>query len=283
MKEKKKTEKIKKIKEPKWLWAALWPAVLSVVFTALVKFGDGKISLLTYSLGSFAIFYLINWLIKYKHVKWLALFAIANVPMATMSILIKVVGNQPFNAIHYAIFFSLLLGAVLLALWIALHYQLIEKPSRSSFTAKKLVFNLVRVLAGVVLLLIGTIVAGMVKNATDAHIAENQASLNNMATQIPMLIFALTTVSAGFFEELTYRVAIFEEIFKGKMIYLAFIVSALIFALMHGPTDIYSWVSYGLMSLILTGFYAKYRNFYLNMCIHGAWNLLVVLIMLSQQ
>ncbi|MFQ9539678.1 MAG: CPBP family intramembrane glutamic endopeptidase, partial [Lactococcus lactis] len=49
---------------------------------------------------------------------------------------------------------------------------------------------------------------------------------------------------------------------------------------MHGPTDLYSWLTYGLMSLVLTSLYAKYRNFYLNMSVHLLWNLFGLVIAL---
>ena len=50
-----------------------------------------------------------------------------------------------------------------------------------------------------------------------------------------------------------------------------------------GPTDLYSWLTYGLMSLVLTSLYAKYRNFYLNMSVHLLWNLfgLVIALMIK--
>ncbi|HBC90147.1 MAG TPA: CPBP family intramembrane metalloprotease, partial [Lactococcus sp.] len=86
-------------------------------------------------------------------------------------------------------------------------------------------------------------------------------------------IFATQTIFAGFFEELTYRVGPFEILFEKNKI-LAFLTASLLFAAVHSPTDLYSWLLYGSMSLVLTSFYFKYRNFYLNMTIHMLWNFL---------
>lgn len=102
----------------------------------------------------------------------------------------------------------------------------------------------------------------------------NQAALNHIALQIPPFIFILTVVSAGFFEELVFRVGVFELLFKNvKNRYWPALVSVILFTLIHSPTDVFSSLTYGLLALILTGFYLRFKNFYLNMGMHMLLNL----------
>ncbi|MDR0297657.1 MAG: CPBP family intramembrane metalloprotease [Streptococcaceae bacterium] len=102
--------------------------------------------------------------------------------------------------------------------------------------------------------------------------SQNQQTLNTLAIQVPYLIYTLTTISAGFFEELLFRVGSFEILLKKHKIW-AFIVASVFFTIAHGPTKLTDVFAYGALALILTGFYAKYRNFYLNMTMHMLLNL----------
>ena len=109
----------------------------------------------------------------------------------------------------------------------------------------------------------------------------NQAGINDMANSVPYLLLAIPIVFAGFFEELTYRVGIFELLFP-KHKKLAFVISAFIFAFLHVSAgsllDWHAWLLYGAMSFVLTGLYYKWHNFYLNMSVHATYNFIGVVL-----
>ena len=135
-------------------------------------------------------------------------------------------------------------------------------------------FAPLKIIIGFALLFLVSILTGIFAQIINqSPTTSNQDSLNELQKVIPIAVFATQTLAAGFLEELVYRVGIFEVIFKNQK-YFAFLTALLLFAYMHGPTDLYSWLTYGLMSLVLTSLYAIYRNFYLNMSVHLLWILL---------
>ena len=141
-------------------------------------------------------------------------------------------------------------------------------------------FPPLKIIIGFALLFLVSILTGIFAQIINqSPTTSNQDSLNELQKVIPIAVFATQTLAAGFLEELVYRVGIFEVIFKNQK-YFAFLTALLLFAYMHGPTDLYSWLTYGLMSLVLTSLYAKYRNFYLNMSVHLLWNLFGLVIAL---
>lgn len=209
-------------------------------------------------------------LVVYNKGLWLVFFILSLVPTFTTLLLSK---NQTFTTIDTLIFFALFLLALLAAYFLARKIKIIPKINWKSFSFPK-------ILLGFFLLFFTSIATGIFAQIFhQSPNTANQDALNQLQKAIPLVVFGVQTVAAGFFEELTYRVAIFELVFK-KHPNFAFLTAFLLFAYMHGPTDLYSWLTYGLMSLVLTSFYAKYRNFYLNMSIHMAWNLFGILVAL---
>jgi membrane protease YdiL (CAAX protease family) len=106
---------------------------------------------------------------------------------------------------------------------------------------------------------------------TGTNGTENQELLNNIGKVLPPLVFVIMATSAGFFEELIFRVSLFELVFN-KWPKVAAVFAWALFTAAHSPTDFASFMTYGLMSLVLTGLYVKYRNFYLNLSVHFLWN-----------
>lgn len=207
-------------------------------------------------------------LVVYNKGLWLIFFVLSLIPTFTTLILSK---NSSFTTTDTLIFFVLFLLALFAAYLLARKIKIIPQINWKYFSLPK-------ILLGFVLLFLTSIATGIFAQIFhQSPNTANQDALDQLQKAIPLVVFGVQTVAAGFFEELTYRVAIFELVFK-KHPYFAFLTAFLLFAYMHGPTDLYSWLTYGLMSLVLTSFYAKYRNFYLNMSIHMAWNLFGILV-----
>lgn len=137
-------------------------------------------------------------------------------------------------------------------------------------------FHIGKIAAGFGLMFASTIISGIVMNLTGTKSTENQAVVDAIGKMLPPLVFFITTTSAGFFEELIFRVSSFELLFN-KWPKIAALFSWGLFTLAHNPTNIASFVTYGLMSIVLTGLYMKYRNFYLNMSVHFLWNAFVMI------
>lgn len=212
----------------------------------------------------------IGLIFAYHKSVWLVLFILSNLPMLVSTIFAS---QHHFSTLDTIIFFIIFIFTIISSYLIARKAELIPKLSWKYFPP-------VRIILGFVLLFLVSILTGIFAQIfNQSPTTTNQESLNELQKVIPIAVFATQTLAASFLEELVYRVGIFELIFKNQK-YFAFLTAMLLFAFMHGPTDIYSWLTYGLMSLVLTGLYAKYRNFYLNMSVHFLWNLFGLVIAL---
>lgn len=168
------------------------------------------------------------------------------------------------NLWKISLFVLIFIDCVLLSYHWARKHQLIPVINRRYFHFGKIA-------AGFGMMFATAIISGLIMQISGTHNTENQALLEETGKKLPPLVFFIMTTSAGFFEELIFRVGPFELLFN-KWPKIAEIVAWGLFTAAHGPTDFASFVTYGLMSLVLTGLYAKYRNFYLNMSVHFLWN-----------
>ena len=212
----------------------------------------------------------IGLIFAYRKGSWLILFILSNLPVLTTTLLSR---ERALTTTDSAVFFVIFLFSLSFSYYLARKIQIIPKVEWKYFSVPK-------TLTGFALIFFVSIATGLLAQVLHQTTSTaNQEALNKLQTMIPVAVFATQSLAAGFFEELVYRVGIFEIIFK-KHQKFAFVAAVLIFALMHSPTNLYSWLTYGLMSLVLTGIYAKYRNFYLNMSTHLLWNLFGLLITL---
>lgn len=241
----------------KYRWAFLIPLVL--IFAFAFTIGQKPITFASTA----AILYLIGWLFAYQKARWLIIFVLSLVPISLIQILQQI--SKHFTVYSTMTFFFILITCGILTFVLAKRWQIIEKPTKKSFPIGK-------ILLGFLFIFIASYLSNLIGGFFHTtETTQNQTALDSLSQQIPMIVFGAQVITAGFFEEITYRASIFELIFK-KYPIIAYIAAALIFTIMHGPTDIYSWLTYGSMSLVLTSFYAKYRNIYLNMSIHILWN-----------
>ncbi|MDR0299016.1 MAG: CPBP family intramembrane metalloprotease [Streptococcaceae bacterium] len=208
--------------------------------------------------------------------RWLWLLFLSNIPMSILGL---------FQSFNKSIGRSWLIDGIEIILWSVSIFFLIRLAYRSArkyniippFSWK--FFRWGRTILGAFLLIGSQITLSalwqnfVIHNSSNTT-TSNQASLNSLALMVPFVIYFLTTVLAGFFEELAFRVGIF-EILLPKHKKWAFTVSVILFASVHAPTNIISALIYGTMAIILTSFYFKYRNFYLNMSIHMLLNFVV--------
>ncbi|WP_172356289.1 CPBP family intramembrane glutamic endopeptidase [Lactococcus insecticola] len=180
--------------------------------------------------------------------------------------------HQHFHLWKILAFLLIFIVCVALSYDWARKHELIPKISLRQFPLGKIA-------TGFVLMLVTSMISGVIMSLTKTDTTENQAAVDAIGKALPPLVFFIMTVSAGFFEELVFRVSMFELLFN-KWPKVAMFFAWGLFTAAHMPTDIPSFLTYGLMSLVLTSLYTKYRNFYLNMSVHFLWNAVITLVLL---
>lgn len=79
----------------------------------------------------------------------------------------------------------------------------------------------------------------------------NQQLIEDLSRQLPVFfIFLAVVIGAPLGEELLCR-GFIPAVFSGRFELLGHVLGTLLFALLHGPTDVGSWLIYGGMGLIL--------------------------------
>lgn len=108
----------------------------------------------------------------------------------------------------------------------------------------------------------------------------NQKVLMEMMRQMPaVLMFLLAVISAPIEEELLFRYLIPKKIFQGHQ-KIGFTVGTLLFALIHMPTNVGSFVIYAGMGSILSYVYYKYNRFEYVVFLHFLNNFIGFLVLL---
>lgn len=109
----------------------------------------------------------------------------------------------------------------------------------------------------------------------------NQEFLNSL--DMPLIVYALLAVLvAPVIEELVMRGLLMGRVF-GQQSWFGLVVSSILFGLLHGPTDIGSWLMYGGMGLVFGYVYRRTGKFEYPLAIHALNNLLAVIFMALMQ
>ncbi|WEV61014.1 type II CAAX endopeptidase family protein [Streptococcaceae bacterium ESL0729] len=207
-----------------------------------------------------------------KKLNWIPLFILSQVPLPLMILIPKIRGHVSYDGLDYLIFF-VIFGLLFLATYLyARGLKIIPKFSKSYLDFKKIGI-------GFICLFLVSMVVNNLAGLLGTQETANQADLNSLLAGSPALIFAICTISAGFFEELVFRVGFF-ELLSPKNSKHAALLAIIVFTLMHGPTDLGSLLIYLSMSIVLTMLYYEYRNFYVNASVHALWNTMVTLLTL---
>lgn len=93
-----------------------------------------------------------------------------------------------------------------------------------------------------------------------------------------ILLFFSMVVMAPVMEELVFRGFIFKFFFREKPIY-AYLLSSLLFTLIHVPTDLISFVTYGSLALVMGFVYYKTNRIEMSMLTHAINNLLPAIVL----
>lgn len=108
----------------------------------------------------------------------------------------------------------------------------------------------------------------------------NQEALKAVMKEVPVAFVLLAAViGAPLGEELLCR-GLIPAVFSGRLEWLGHVLATLLFALLHGPTNLGSWVAYGGMGLVLALVRYKTGRLEYSVLAHFVNNLIALLSML---
>ncbi|MFP7494599.1 type II CAAX endopeptidase family protein [Terribacillus saccharophilus] len=104
--------------------------------------------------------------------------------------------------------------------------------------------------------------------------SENTSVLMEAVRQVPVFVL-IVVVCAPILEEIIFRKIIFGEIYKRTNFFVAVLVSALLFGLVHGEID--HLLTYFSMGVVFAALYVKTKRIIVPIMAHGLMNLTVVI------
>ena len=164
--------------------------------------------------------------------------------------------------------------------------------SFKKFKADRIFVNIKRVLAGVGIAFLLSCIAGIIEMTVCSNISvpANQSNVNGYFVDYPILAIIMSVIMGPFTEELIYRGILFRFFSKyGEL--CAVLVTGFLFGTMHmlssfGNTNILlflcQWLDYFLTGIFLGFIYKKYKNIWTNISIHGTWNLIGAVMILTK-
>lgn len=108
----------------------------------------------------------------------------------------------------------------------------------------------------------------------------NQELIEQISSQVPAIfMFLAVVVNAPLWEEIIFR-GLIPDVFNGRFILAGHALGTVSFALMHGPTNLPSWLVYGGMGLVIA--IVRYKSDRLEYAIltHGLNNMIAFVLMM---
>lgn len=153
----------------------------------------------------------------------------------------------------------------------------------SFFKAK----DLARLVLSYLVILVTNLLGSLLLRLTNEVTTNNQSILNGIVQNSSLIsTFFLLVLIAPICEEILCRGIIPKKIFRGKE-KLGFVVGAIVFALLHTPTNLPSVIIYGGMSTVLTWTAYKTERLEMSILLHMILNgiafcLLALLVLISR-
>ena len=153
----------------------------------------------------------------------------------------------------------------------------------SFFKAK----DLARLVLSYLVIFATNLLGSLLLRLTNEGTTNNQSTLNGLVQNSSLIsTFFLLVLIAPICEEILCRGIIPKKIFRGKE-KLGFVVGAIVFALLHMPTNLPSVIIYGGMSTVLTWTAYKTERLEMSILLHMILNgiafcLLVLLVLISR-
>ncbi|MGX7149084.1 CPBP family intramembrane glutamic endopeptidase [Enterococcus ureasiticus] len=205
------------------------------------------------------------------------LFLVSQVGMTAFSV-VKII-SQSMGETNLSLFVSILLILLVIGnIWllIFLGKKLEFLNLKWDFFTKR---NVGIILGGYILARVIAIGGTLLLNTQGSESTANDAVIQTIFTgENPLLIILLIGISAPIMEEIVFRGGIIGYWLE-KFPMVAIALSSISFGLIHGPTNLISFLIYGLMGLILSMAYYKTKRLEVSMSIHFLNNILAAIVL----
>ena len=214
---------------------------------------------------------------------WVLIFLIGLVLSQLPLILSALLSARQFPLLQSGLLVALLSVAILTVFIFGARKTEIATFNLSFFKAK----DLARLVLSYLVILTSNLFGSALLRLMNESTTSNQSTINNLVQNSSLISsFFLLVLIAPICEEILCRGIIPKKIFRGKE-KLGYLVGAVVFALLHTPTNLPSLLIYGGMSTVLT--WTAYRterlemSILLHMIVNGiAFCLLALLVLISR-
>lgn len=214
---------------------------------------------------------------------WVLIFLIGLVLSQLPLILSALLSAKQFPLLQSGLLVALLSVAILTVFIFSARKTEIATFNLSFFKAK----DLARLVLSYLVILTSNLFGSALLRLMNESTTSNQSTINNLVQNSSLISsFFLLVLIAPICEEILCRGIIPKKIFRGKE-KLGYFVGAVVFALLHTPTNLPSLLIYGGMSTVLT--WTAYRterlemSILLHMIVNGiAFCLLALLVLISR-
>ena len=214
---------------------------------------------------------------------WVLIFLIGLVLSQLPLILSALLSAEQFPLLQSGLLVALLSVAILTVFIFSARKTEIATFNLSFFKAK----DLARLVLSYLVIFTSNLFGSALLRLMNESTTSNQTTINNLVQNSSLISsFFLLVLIAPICEEILCRGIIPKKIFRGKE-KLGYLVGAVVFALLHTPTNLPSLLIYGGMSTVLT--WTAYRterlemSILLHMIVNGiAFCLLALLVLISR-
>lgn len=214
---------------------------------------------------------------------WVLIFLVALVLSQLPLILSALLSARQFPLLQSGLLVALLSVAILAVFIFSARKTEIATFNLSFFKAK----DLARLVLSYLVIFTSNLFGSALLRLMNESTTSNQSTINNLVQNSSLISsFFLLVLIAPICEEILCRGIIPKKIFRGKE-KLGYLVGAVVFALLHTPTNLPSLLIYGGMSTVLT--WTAYRterlemSILLHMIVNGiAFCLLALLVLISR-
>ena len=214
---------------------------------------------------------------------WVLIFLIGLVLSQLPLILSALLSARQFPLLQSGLLVALLSVAILTVFIFSARKTEIASFNLSFFKAK----DLARLVLSYLVIFTSNLFGSALLRLMNESTTSNQTTINNLVQNSSLISsFFLLVLIAPICEEILCRGIIPKKIFRGKE-KLGYLVGAVVFALLHTPTNLPSLLIYGGMSTVLT--WTAYRterlemSILLHMIVNGiAFCLLALLVLISR-
>ncbi|MCR8968228.1 CPBP family intramembrane glutamic endopeptidase [Streptococcus zalophi] len=207
---------------------------------------------------------------------WTGVLILGQLPLVFFAGMNQLV-NSDFDLFQIIVTILIQLATFFAFLYFAVKKQFISLKEKLSPLTTILV-----VAIGYPVILLGSILGSLFISADGQATTDNQQIILDLISRVPMVImFVMIVIGAPIMEELLFRKFLPHYLFKNRPT-LGLIVGGILFALFHMPTNLGSFIIYGLMSTVLTFVVYKTKRIEYSIILHFLNNLIAFLLIMTQ-